>query len=181
MKNVLIIIFCLVTHALFAHSGNETHANLKDGSIASEGKIVTASLMMLKGKTVFLEDAQHQIVKYPLSALKLEDQLYVIQKYKKIEQLNTPSVSKSINWGTLLYKNFWLCVWFLTLLFLFLIVKLYKNKFAFKYAYYGVFIGIILIFLNSMPKQIWGTDPLFIDSSFAPFKPKVKTHYLIRN
>ena len=192
MKNVLTIIICLFAYTLFAHSGKEPHRALKYWHIATENKTVEASFMMLKERVVYLEDNQHAVLKYPLSALKLEDQVYAVQKHKQIEKLNTTplmpvassrngvtvlNTQKSIDWGVLLYKNFWLSVWFVSLLLLFSIVKLYRNKFAFKYAYYGVFMGIAMIFLSFMPKPILGTDPLFIDTAFAPFKPKVKTRW----
>ncbi len=180
MKNVLVIIICLLSHALYAHNGSETHTTLKEWSISSENKTIKASLMMLKDKTVFLENEQHTVVKYPLSALKLDDQLYVIQKYKQIEKLNTPSVlttQKAINWEILLYKNWGLSIWLLSLLMTVSMVKLYRNKIAHKLAYYGILVGITGFFFSFMPKPILGTDPLFIDSAFTPFKPKVKTRW----
>lgn len=191
MKNVLSIVLCLVAHILFAHSGNEAHTPLKDWTISSENKTIKAYLIMLKDKSVFLENEQHEVVKYPLAALKLDDQLYIIQKYKQIEKLNTPlmpvassrkgvtvsNTQKAINWLDLFYQNIGLSVWFLSLLTLFSVLKLYKNKFAFKYAYYGILLGIAGVFLNFMLKPIVGTDPLFIDSAFTPFKPKIKTRW----
>ncbi len=180
MKNLLSIILCLVAHILFAHSGNEAHTPLREWSISLENKTIKASLMMLKDKTVFLENEQHAVVKYSLAALTLEDQLYVIQKYKQIEKLNTPTLSntqKTMNWRGLLYQNLWLNAWFLTLLFLFSVVKLFRTQFTHKMTYTGVLLGITGIFFSFMPKPILGTDPLFIDSAFVPFKPKVKTRW----
>ena len=177
MKLPLTLFFCLVASCLFAHSGHESSANLKDWSISSENKTVKASLMMLKDKTVFLEDADGEILKYPLAFLKLEDQLFVIQKHKQIEQLNTPSVQKASWTKNLLKNNFWLLVWFSTLFLTFLIVRFYKTKFTFKYGYAFVLIVMANLFLSFMPKPVLGTDPLFIDSAFAPFKPKVKTRW----
>jgi Secretion system C-terminal sorting domain/YHYH protein len=180
MKNILSIILCLVVHMLFAHSGNEAHTPLKEWSISSENKTVKASLVMFKDESVFLENEQHDVVKYPLSALKLEDQLHVIQKYKQIEKLNTSTLSstqKTINWRDLFYQNTWLCIWFLILLSLFSVLRLYRSKCIHKFAYYGILLGIASIFLNFVSKPILGTDPLFIDSAFTPFKSKVKTRW----
>ncbi len=177
MKNLFIAVFSLFAQMLFAHSGNEGHQNLKQWSISLENKTIKASLMMLKDKTVYLEDNQHHIFKYPLSELALKDQLYVIQKYKQIEQLNTPSVKKASFEQNLLKNNFWLLVWFSTLFLTFLLVRFYKSKFSFKYGYALTLILILGIFASFMPKAILGTDPLFIDSAFAPFKPKVKTRW----
>jgi hypothetical protein len=180
MKNVLILFICLLSHTLFAHSGNEAHTNLKEWSISCENKTIKASLVMLKGKTVFLENEQHEVVKYSLSALILDDQLYVLQKYKQIEKLNTPSVlstPKAIKWRNLLYQNMWLSVWFLTLLLLFSVVKLCRTQFSHKLAYYGMLLGITGVFFSFIPKPILGTDPIFIDTAFAPFKSKIKTRW----
>ena len=179
MKNLLIIFLSLTTTLLWAHTGIEHEkTTLKTWQIDAENKTVEASFLMLKDKVVFLEDKQQAVIKYPLSALALKDQMYALQKFKQIEQLNTtPSVSKAINWVSVLNQNFWLCVWFVSLLAAFLFMRLRQNKFTFQYAHYGVLAGIMLVFLSFIPKPILGTDPLFIDSAFTPFKSKVKTHW----
>lgn len=135
MKNLIIALICLVSPVLFAHNSHK-YTQLKQWFMAKDNKTIEASFMMMKDKTVYLEDANHQISKFPLSALALNDQLYVIQKYKQIEQLNTtPLASKSINWQDLIKYNFWLLVWFSSLLIIFLLIKMYQNRLKFKYAY----------------------------------------------
>lgn len=178
MKNLLIALLCLFSHLLFAHSGNEGHQNLREWSISSENQNVKASLMMLKDKTVYLENDQHRVMKVLLSSLSANDQSFVVQKYQQIEASNTtPSVSKGKNGQNLLENNFWLLVWFSTLLTSFLLVRSYQNRFKFKYGYALTLIIMLGFFASFMPKPVLGTDPLFIDSAFIPFKPKVKTHW----
>jgi hypothetical protein len=181
MKKILLLLICLSTTGLFAHDIDEAHTSLKQWTIASENKTVEASLMMLKDKVVYLENNQHQTIKYPLSALTLNDQLYVIQKNQHIQQLNTsalpPSVSKGKNWQKLIENNFGLLLWFSMLLVCFLFVRSYQTKFKFKYGYALTLIVMLGVFAGFMPKPVLGTDPLFIDSAFVPFKSKVKTRW----
>lgn len=184
MKNLLITLLCLFSTLLFAHSGNEGHQNLKEWSISSENKPVKASLMMLKDQTVYLENDQHRVMKVLLSDLSANDQSFVIEKYQQIEKLNTPpsvassrAMTKGKNWKNLLENNFWLLVWFSTLFTSFLLVRSYQNRFKLKYGYALTLIVMLGFFASFMPKPVLGTDPLFIDSAFAPFKPKVKTRW----
>ena len=177
MKNLIIALICLVSPALFAHNNHE-HAQLKQWFMAKDNKTIDASFMMMKDKTVYLEDENQHISEFPLSALTLNDQLYVIQKYKQIEKFNsTPSVKRDINWQSLIKYNFWLLIWFSSLLMIFLLIKMYQNRLNLKYAYTLVSMGIMSIFISFMPPAILGTDPNFIDSAFIPFKPKVKTRW----
>jgi hypothetical protein len=194
MKNCLLAFLCLLSYTLLAHNNHE-HANLKQWSITTENKTLEASFLMMKDKVVYLEDAQQQIQKLPLSALSLNDQLYVIQRYKQIEKLNTPSVpnafgmslnaisssKNAFDWQAMMQANFWLLAWFFSLLTTFLFIRLGLKKYAFrytrKYAYPLALVGFMAIFISFMPKPILGTDPLFVDSAFVPFKSKVKTRW----
>ena len=178
MKFFLIFFISLITTLSWAHNGIEHEKGpLKTWRIDAENKTLEASFLMLKDKVVYLEDNQQAVVKYPLSALSSNDQKYALQKYKHIQQLNTPSVSKTKNWVSVLHQNFWLSVWCVALLAAFLFMRLHQKAFKVKYAFYSVLVGLIVIFLSFMPKPTLGTDPLFIDSAFAPFKPKVKTRW----
>ena len=160
MKNLFIALLCLCSTLLFAHSGNEGHQNLREWSISSENQTVKASLLMMKDKTVYLENDQHRVMKVLLSELSANDQSFVIEKYKKIEALNTtPSVSKATNWQKMLENNFWLLVWFSTLLTSFLLVRSYQNKFKFKYGYPLTLIVMLGFFASFMPKPVLGALP----------------------
>lgn len=179
MKNLLYIFLCFLSTALFAHNGVE-HANnaLKEWHFEGNIPPLKASLMLFKDKTVCLEDAGNRVSQYPLSALKLEDQLWVIQKYQHIERLNASPLASS-KWGfkELIKYNFWLLVWFSSLMWVYLFIRSRKHFFNLKYTYTTVLIGITVLFLSFMPRPILGTDPNFIDSAFVPFKPKVKTRW----
>ena len=178
MKKILLLSLCFVFNILSAHNSlNHNNVSLKKWFIEKDNTTVEASLMMLKDKTVFLENANGQMLKYPLSSFNLEDQLYVIQKYKQIEALNTPSVKKASFEQNLLTNNFWLLVWLSTLFLTFLVIRFYKNRISYKSGYAFVLSGMVCIFLSFMPKPVLGTDPAFIDTAFAPFKPKVKTRW----
>lgn len=179
MKLLFIAILFLFSSALFAHSGNEAHSTSKEWLIVSENKTIKASMMLMKDKIVYLEDEQHQVLKFHLTALALKDQLYVIQKNQQIEALNTPVaiVSQKIDWRRLLYQNFGFIAWFMLLSGVFIWMRANKKVFILQQAYSVALVGTLAIFLCFMPKPILSTDPNFIDSAFKPFKPSVKTRW----
>jgi hypothetical protein len=177
MKNLFIILICLFANTVFAHNINE-QTPLKQWFIAKDNKTIDASLLMMRDKVVYLEDNNHKTVQFPLSSLTLNDQLFVIQKYKEIERLNTaPSVSKALNWQVLIKYNYWLLIWFITLLMAFIMIRTFQKRFQFKYAYTLMLFATLGIFGSFMPKPVLGTDPLFVDTAFIPFKTKVKTRW----
>jgi hypothetical protein len=176
MKNLFTAFLCLCSFFLCAHDGGKGHNHLKQWSIPSENKTIEASLMLFKDKMVYLEDHQHAVLKFPLAALKLEDQFYVVQKYQQIQKLNTGHSASSVsNWKQVFGSNFWLFLWFFSLLTLFLLR--HSFQLSLKAIYALIPIGILLVLSSFRSKTVLGTDPLFIDSAFAPFKPKVKTRW----
>jgi hypothetical protein len=181
MKNLLIALFCLLSFALLAHNSSE-HAPLKQWFIAKNKTLVHASFMMLKDNTVYLENEQLGISTYPLSDLSAADQAFVVEEYQQIERLNQPilqhvepSQSLLLNFYTLLSQHIWLLG-----IFVFLGVSFfysYQKKEKMRYAYAFLMLGFIAILYSFTPKPPPLTDPLFVDSAFAPFKSKIKTRW----
>jgi hypothetical protein len=181
MKNLFISLFCLVCATLSAHDGHEHSASthLKQWFLPKDHKTIEASFMLFKDDMVFLETAQEQILKYPLSALTLEDQYFVLQRFKQIESINNQLVTQNGNDGmslySLLHHNFWLLSLFTFLVVTF--VHSHQKKGKLKYATWFLMVGMLGALYSFTPKPAPLTDPNFIDSAFAPFKPKVKTHW----
>ena len=177
MKTLFTLLLCLMAQIFFAHNNNEP-TNLKQWHFAKSNQTINASLMMLKDKMVYLENKEQHVLTYPLSDLIVQDQLYVIQKHKNIEKLNTQVyASKMIDYQDIILKNVGLIVWFIGLITAFLGIRAYQNNFTIRYAYPLALMGVGLVFFSFIPKPILGTDPIFIDSAFVPFKPKVKTRW----
>ncbi len=179
MKYYLLLIAFLFSVNIFAHSGNESHTTAKEWTIASENKTISASLMLMKDRIVYLENAEHQVLKFPLAELTLNDQVYVVQRYQQIDALNTSKnrAQKPVQWSKLLFQNIGFIAWGILLSVAIFLLKSRKKTFAFKYAYSFSLVGVLAIFLCFMPKPLLSTDPAFIDSAFVPFKPKVKTRW----
>jgi hypothetical protein len=178
MKNALILLICLVTNTLLAHNSSE-HTPLKQWFIEKGNKTITASFMMLKNDVVYLENDQQNVVKYPISALTAADKSLVLDKYKQIEALNNqPLVRISANeFGVLalLRQNVWLIGLFVFVLVSF--IYSYQKKEKMRYAYFFLLVGFIGALYSFAPNPPPTTDPLFVDSAFAPFKSKVKTRW----
>jgi YHYH protein len=179
MKNLLIALLCLVAFVGFAHNSAE-HTALRHWLIAKNKTAADASFMMLKDNIVYLENADNQTVKYPLSDLSPTDQAFVVAKYQAIDKLNhrtiTSQSSLALNFYTMLNQNIWLLGVFVFLLASF--VYSYQKKEKMRYAY-AVLMACFMVGLYSFtPKPpVTTTDPAFVDSAFVPFKSKVKTHY----
>jgi hypothetical protein len=169
MKFILTTILMCVSALLFAHNGTaHDHAALRMWSIQNE-KPVAASFMMLKDKTVYLETADERVLQVPLSDLASDDQSFIAQKQQKIHTLNhTPTAKPDFPIESVL------------LLFL-LVAALMAAYFAFvrqsPYRYALASVAVLLLVFGFTKKPVLGTDPLFIDAAFAPFKPKVKTRW----
>ncbi len=164
-------VFCL---NLNAHPGlDHEKTSLKTWQITSAHKTIEAYFLMLKNRIIYLEDAQQQVLKYPLSALAPNDQIYAVQKFEQIEKLNAPAEIKSDAWMGLFYKSMWLAFGFFAIsgaLFFFRLIKIKLN-------YYFAILILCSAFFSFRTKLLLGTDPKFIDSVFSPFKPNVKTHW----
>jgi YHYH protein/SLA1 homology domain 1, SHD1 len=179
MKNTIIALLCCVSSMSFAHNSAE-HDALKYWFIANGNTTVNASFMMLKDGIVYLEKADNQTVKYPLSDLSAADQAFVVEKYQTIDKLNHKVIAKqtslSLNFYTLLNQNVWLLG-----VFVFLLASLiysYEKKEKMRHVYAVLMVGFIAGLYSFTPKPvITTTDPTFVDSAFVPFKSKVKTSY----
>ncbi len=178
-----ITFFCLFFATIqlaLAHVGEGyPHLPLKKWWVATENKTIEGSFLMLKGDTVFLEDAHHHTRQIPLSSLNAQDQNYIWKRHEHIERINqellqkvTPN--KSFDWIAF-FKHYAFLSTILALALFFLFLQTIKKK-SFSPAYLTISlicISLIFSFLPPPPQ----TDPAFIDAAFSPFKPKVKTRW----
>jgi multisubunit Na+/H+ antiporter MnhC subunit len=178
MKKVFtIIIMCLLSQISFAHNARNSQFIAKEWNIAKQNKTIVGSFFMYKNGNVFIEDVNGNISNFPLTLLSLDDQNYVVNKYQSIEKINykkvnsiAPSTIKTFD-----YK-------YLFVLFIIAIISIGFYQFASKKQLQLV-IPLIIIsasvtlfgFTTGLMKTT--TDPLFVNSAFAPFKPEVNTRY----
>jgi hypothetical protein len=182
MKNVLILLICLVANTLFAHQSSE-HAPSKQWFIARDNKTIHASFMLMKNGVVYLENEQQNVVKYPISALTAADKSFVLDKVQKIEMLNNQPLMHQHsgkfdnfpNVWAVLHQNVWLIGLFVFLLASF--VYSYQKRERIRYVYSFLMLGFGVGLFSFAPNPPPTTDPLFVDSAFVPFKSKIKTRW----
>lgn len=189
----ILLLTASLAHAHGHHKHADTQANLKQWTITTERHPVAASFLMSKNDTVFLEKADGTVARFPLANLTMEDQGLVREKIGHIERLNQ-SIKAGAQNNTIENQpvaNNGLEAWqyvLLGLLMLFTLgfarthllrfanVKPRKGH-AFGLVGAGLLCGVFLLFGFKKWTNLLGTDPLFIDSAFQPFKPKVATRW----
>ena len=101
MKNFTILFLCCcATVSVWAHGHDHGTVSLKKWFISAEKKTVEGSFLMMKDHEVYLEDAHHQVLHYPISAFSAADQDFVKGKNKHIEHLNQEIVQAATLFGT---------------------------------------------------------------------------------
>jgi hypothetical protein len=181
MKNFTILFFCcFAAVCTWAHGLEHGTEGLKQWTILGEKSPIAGSFLMLKAHEIYLEDAQHRILHFPITAFSEADQAFAKEKHAQIEHLNkailqvaplAPTTKDNGFIGAMVLFGIALVLcagW------LFFAPKQTKLALA-------VFSLCTLAGLYSFKAQIeavcFGTDPAFIDSAFIPFKPAVNTHW----
>jgi len=176
----ILLLFCAFSQLLNAHGNDEAQLALRHWSFTKQNKSLDASFLMFKKGDVYLETADHTVVHYPLAAFAETDQAFVQAKIAQIEQVNkqrnaikTAPAPKQKEGST-----DWMVSTFLILMLLILYAVLLKqgHQYAFVAAALVLSAGLYG-FKGSIKEAVFGTDPAFIDSAFAPFKPKVHTFW----
>lgn len=181
-KISIFIIVSLFTNLIYSHTINYDKVILKHWILVNENKSIDGSFHMYKDGEVYIEDFQNRILKYPLSSFCKEDQSYVLKKYEWVKKINNATSVQPLS-SVLLQQLGEPKIWLILVLLVFLGGYLYKVTESKKLKYIiPIFsVGVISIFtaFTSKVNASLGTitDPLFIDSAFSPFKPKVYTHW----
>jgi hypothetical protein len=180
MKKLLVILIVLVTIVnlnLLAHT-TSTEGKLQHFTILN--KNVDGYFYMFKNNEVYLENTNHQIVHFPISVFSTENQNSILNKYKKIESENFPTIApKTIN-HSVNNQGYLLIEFLLAVCLFFLVYKFSKSLYTqnkMKYVYPVVLIGIATLLISADKKYRTTTDPIQVDNAFIPFKPNVYTHW----
>jgi hypothetical protein len=183
LKFLLVFTGFLFAQTLLAH-GHHAHddeASLKNWQVSSQKQPFQASFLMFKNGEVFLETANDAVVHFPLADFSEGDQNFVREKIAQIEQLNQSKMAaqqvQSPENRPIAKSNIWL--WSLVLLafalgagFLFFTKS---KKLALALSLGGT--AFLFAFKTEIGEKMLGTDPLFMDAAFQPFKPNVATHW----
>ena len=175
MKKIFLI-FCLLI-ALKSVSHTITNSNLVLRNWTIENKKIAASFLMFKNGNVYLEDDHGNVTNYPLAELSGQDLSFVMNKARQIEDLNHDIVSKENSQKSIF--NFNLKFGTIALILLLLTVFILRNNASQKVKYLVPILGVVtLFFLYGFTKKIFTTtDPIFVNSAFAPFVSTVATNW----
>lgn len=181
MKSKLILasFFAMLSATAFCHDPGAAIHPLREWHIKHHH--LHASFLMMKNDTVLLED-EHGLAKaIPFADLNRQDRAFVTEKVAAIEQLNQSIVPAQ---PVPMHKNQpvnaaagWLVGLILLALTASVVLLLLKKskKTAFALSLAGA--ACLLAFKTGVAEKLLGTDPLFMDAAFEPFKPHVATHW----
>jgi len=182
MKKFILLLLALLFYHLSAHDLKNSVINNREWNIINNNETVSGTFFMYKNGNVFIETPNNSIVNYPLSGFSIKDQDYIKKRNAEIISLNkknSPILKKEIQINYYLYLQIVSICLILVALFILLFKKINFNKL--KFALPFLVLSIILGFYSFKQKSIYSilvsTNPLYIDSAFVPFKPKVHTFW----
>lgn len=182
-KLFLLLLICLAAGSAQSHDLRYQSLPLKQWHLKSKSQSISGSFYLLKGETLYLEDAHGAIATIPLSELSVEDRQFAVQKNKQILTLNqlvsnpnsnaaaTPSNPLSVRFFGLMILVFVLG-WFSILA-----AKKHRLIYVIPLWLVGIGAGLISFTGKSLSFSQASTSPTIIDSAFIPFKPNVHTFW----
>lgn len=176
------ILLCTLTSLVLSTTA-WSHGHTAAGEIPlktwhlSKHRHIHASFLMIKGDSVYLESEQGAVKAFPIGDFSAADRQWLRQKSETIKTLNrelfftTPAPLRE---GP---ENPWLFSWFigaLALVLAALTVSWWRRP---KLRLGLMALGGALFLWSFQTGALFGTDPLFIDAAFQPFKPNVATRW----
>ncbi|HAD13916.1 MAG TPA: hypothetical protein DCF33_15935 [Saprospirales bacterium] len=176
MKNLIsILVLLLVTPSFaFAHGDHDKPVKQKSWTISTEKRPVEATFLLSKNDTIYLENAGGKVLQFPLMSFSEQDQQWIKGKIAQIEQLNHPKATPAVPSSS--EETGWV-LWVGLAFFSFASWFLWKRKRPIALTAMLLFSAVLFGFKNEIERRMLGTDPLFVNSAFEPFKPKVATHW----
>ena len=179
---MLIVISLLFSFEAFSHNINYQNIVLHEWSLNDNTKI-KASFLMFKNEEVYLQKENAETVHFPLSQFSKSDQQNILQRYQRIGQLNwqkakaTQENSASENLSPLLK----IVSVFLILTLILCATYFLNSEKRMRYVSLFAVVAAASVIYSFKTKPVFqtmfATDPLSVDSAFAPFKPDVVTSW----
>ena len=182
-KIIILLLFVFIAKSIQAHHIDYSTIILKKWQLNNEQKMLEGSLYMYKNGEVYIEDAQNKIVHYPLSAFSFQDREYVAKRYEKIALINYKASSlehSEISFKDLIDFKVIILLFLLTFLGLYIFKFANKEKLIFlRPIFFVATVFFLFGFVNNKIRKpaTTITNPLFMDSAFTYFKPKIHTSW----
>ncbi len=172
---LIAVLYALVINSGLAHDPAAAASSLRRWHLRDQTHL-RASFLAVRNDTVLLENSSGKVRFVPLSLFQDKDQACIRERADVIGQLNRPVIQpvtreqtgEPAPWVLLM---FWAATGAILLPFM-----LRKRGKWMLSPVLGSFL-LLLSFKNGAAERLLGTDPLFIDSAFAPFKPHIATRW----
>lgn len=169
-------------NVLIAHTINYDHVVLRHWVIEKENRTIDGSFFMYKNGVVVIEDANNRLIQYPLSYFSKNDQTFALQKAAWVQELNTQKaepLSEPFKDPQLFDYKFLILAFIITTLAFYFFKIAARKKRRFLIPILAVGVTMVLFSFTSKVIQVFQsiTNPLSVDSAFAPFKPNVFTRW----
>ena len=181
MKYLIVLTITLMSQITFAHDSNYENVIAKEWHLLN-GKKETGFFFMCKNGHIYIERENHEMIHFPLNNLKSEDRKFVMNKVKRIKELNkklqldqsSVSINKSTN-----QNKFGFLIFIIVSIGGILFYKFRRSKMRFFVPVFSVGLLSILFSFNKndLKKKFSTTDPNTMDLAFTPFKPAINTFW----
>lgn len=160
-------------HDIHSHEGPLRHWHLLNDTAHFDG-----AFHHTHGPLVYIEDAQEALRTVPIDRLSVEDRRYVLARKARIEAINAREDHHASRSASRLSTR---AVTFIQLSVIVLLIGafLYRNGRRALLAAPFLALGVLLASAggHALRSARSTSDPVAMDSAFAPFKPKVGTHW----
>jgi hypothetical protein len=175
MKKLVILLLVFFSVSIYSHTINYENQVLHHWSIVKKGLFVDGSFSMMKNGEVYIEDAQNNMISFPVSQLSQKDQRYVAFKQAQVKEINALNNRNEASG----LESIALKISGIVLLLIVTAIGLFRFVDRAKYRYLApvFFIGILSTFYSFTRKALTTTDPDFINAAFTPFIPNVATSW----
>ena len=179
----LIVLMLLSYFVTMAHTIHHEHEILHHWTFIQNTSSIEGSFYMLKEGNVYLEDANEKVMMYPISSLSVADQEYVLEKQEWVKKINEERHYNLENNHASISLLFEYRMWLLCLVLIvvtacsFYLMKEKSFKYLSPILLLAILIGVYSFAEKANLAQLSTTNPLTIDSAFAPFKPNVNTRW----
>lgn len=178
----MLVVFMTIGIQLRAHDLHYDHVDLREWHVEHQKHPIRASFYIFRDGQVYLEDAHEKILHFPLEQLSAEDRAFVANMVQRIETLNrshevmhrvvAPVSAPSFPVEKAAYG-------ITAVMALLLVISFASGKRKFALPLFGLAaISALAGFTHSqLHTAQTTTDPLWMDSAFAPFKPTINTFW----